>query len=62
MNNIILVHVVHTFTDLSHEQDAVSFCEGEIICYHSFEQLPTRDAAKVTSLYLDIHSIGKHFK
>jgi hypothetical protein len=37
MNNIILVHVVYTFTDLSHKQNAVSLCEGEIICHNPFK-------------------------
>lgn len=45
MDYVLSVHVCHSFAYLAHEEDAVLFGQGEVVCYHSLEQLSTRNAA-----------------
>lgn len=39
MDDEILVHVVNTITNLSHKEDAVPFCESEVVSHHTLKQL-----------------------
>lgn len=51
MKNIIVVHVLNTFTDLSHEEDHITLSEGEVVGHHSLEQLPASDTAQIYAAF-----------
>lgn len=46
MNDGLVVHIINTLTNLSNEENAVSFSQCEIIGYDSFKQFPACDAVK----------------
>lgn len=44
MHHTLAVHVGHAIANLSQEQDAVHFGQGEVVSHHTFEQFSASDA------------------
>lgn len=47
MYDVLSVHVLDTFTNLSHEENTVALREGKVVCDYALEQLAAANAATI---------------
>ena len=62
MYDVLGMHVLHTLTDLSHEDDACALRQDEVVVNDTVKQLPAQDTERYRSICL-IESIplgGRH--
>jgi hypothetical protein len=51
VDDTLRVHVTDSLADLSHEEDAIAFRQGEIIGHDALEQFPAGNAVMVCCFF-----------
>jgi hypothetical protein len=56
VDDTLRVHVTDSLADLSHEEDAIAFRQGEIIGHDALEQFPAGNAVMVLLFFFLIRN------